>query len=169
MNSTVVVTVPSDAYGTLSSQGHNLVQNTNGASGFIDSDLLNTAANLGALQDNGGSTATYALLPGSPAIDAGASNGAPSSDQRGFPRPAGSGFDIGAYEFRSAYERIQFLNDRVQVSFITEPNQAYPIQATTDFLNWQTIGTVPASPTGQFLFEDTAKLTKRFYRLVVSP
>lgn len=64
---------------------------------------------LGPLQDNGGPTPTHALLPGSPAIDAGNPNlmqgdaGLPEFDQRGAPfaRVAGSRIDIGAFEFQS--------------------------------------------------------------------
>ena len=41
-----------------------------------------------------------ALLPGSPAIDAGDVSNAPATDQRGFPRDAQP--DIGAYEYSSA-------------------------------------------------------------------
>lgn len=52
---------------------------------------------LGPLQDNGGSTLTHALLPGSPAINAGNNTGVPSTDQRGLDRDAIP--DIGAYEF----------------------------------------------------------------------
>jgi hypothetical protein len=54
---------------------------------------------LGPLADNGGPTWTMALLPGSPAIDAGSAVGAPPTDQRGFPRPSGVACDIGAYEW----------------------------------------------------------------------
>lgn len=61
-------------------------------------DLVNTDPRLGVLQDNGGPTLTHALIIGSPAIDAGTSNGAPATDQRGLPRPAGIAWDIGAYE-----------------------------------------------------------------------
>jgi hypothetical protein len=50
------------------------------------------------LADNGGATQTIALLPGSPAIDAGEDELCSSADQRGFPRPAGLACDIGAYE-----------------------------------------------------------------------
>lgn len=53
---------------------------------------------LGPLEDNGGPTATRALLIGSPAIDAGDTAPCPATDQRGVARPQGSGCDIGAYE-----------------------------------------------------------------------
>ena len=55
---------------------------------------------LSPLQDNGGSTLTYALLPGSPAINAGNSTDAPTTDQRGLVRDSRP--DIGAYEFEVA-------------------------------------------------------------------
>ena len=55
--------------------------------------------NLGTLKDNGGYTKTHALLLGSSAVDKGTSSGAPSDDQRGYPRPQGSAYDIGSYEF----------------------------------------------------------------------
>jgi hypothetical protein len=53
---------------------------------------------LGPLGDNGGSTPTHALLDGSPAIDAGTSEGCPATDQRGVARPQGSACDIGSFE-----------------------------------------------------------------------
>ena len=60
--------------------------------------LTGTAADakLGTLADNGGPTQTVALLPGSPAIDAG--NTTLATDQRGVTRPQGSAADIGAFE-----------------------------------------------------------------------
>jgi hypothetical protein len=55
---------------------------------------------LGPLLNNGGPTLTYALLAGSPAIDAGDNTGAPEFDQRGpgFPRIVKGIIDIGALE-----------------------------------------------------------------------
>jgi len=62
---------------------------------------------LGPLKDNGGPTKTHALLPGSPAINAGnnaqcATDPVNNKDQRGELRPAGGRCDIGAYEFGAA-------------------------------------------------------------------
>lgn len=65
-------------------------------------NLIGGAALLGPLTDNGGPTLTHALLPGSPAINAGDPSfvGAPLFDQRGAPfaRVAGGRIDIGAFE-----------------------------------------------------------------------
>ncbi|MBI4556253.1 MAG: right-handed parallel beta-helix repeat-containing protein, partial [Candidatus Hydrogenedentes bacterium] len=45
------------------------------------------------------SNGDFRLLPGSSAIDAGTSEGAPETDIRGVTRPQGAGVDIGAYEY----------------------------------------------------------------------
>ena len=60
-------------------------------------DHPDTDARLGALAENGGFSKTRALLPGSPAIDAGVNCPPPTTDQRGVERPSG-GCDSGAYE-----------------------------------------------------------------------
>lgn len=78
-------------------------------------NLLGTAATpidplLGPLADNGGPSFTHALLPGSPAIDAGDAGAVagvgntPLFDQRGseFSRVAGGRIDIGAFEVQNA-------------------------------------------------------------------
>lgn len=84
--------------GTITSQGHNL--DSENSCQFTDtSDLINTDPKFGPLQNNGGNTLTYALLPGSPAIDHGGNTGCPATDQRGVARPKGAACDIGAYEF----------------------------------------------------------------------
>ena len=70
---------------------------TDGSNGYFGaSSLYDVAAGLDSngLQDNGGPTPTVALLPGSPALDAGTGSGAPATDQRGVSRPQGSGVDI---------------------------------------------------------------------------
>lgn len=81
----------------IESAGHNLDSD---GSCFLTAtgDLPRRDPLLGPLTDNGGPTETEALLPGSPAIDAGATDGCPQYDQRGVARPPG-GCDIGAFEF----------------------------------------------------------------------
>lgn len=53
---------------------------------------------LAPLADNGGDTATQAIAPGSPALDAEAQCGV-GHDQRGRSRPGGAACDLGAYEY----------------------------------------------------------------------
>ena len=79
----------------LTSEGHNLIQNTAGCTinGDTTGNITGQDPALGPLLDNGGPTPTHALLKGSPAIDAGGLDCAPT-DQRGLPRNC----DIGAYE-----------------------------------------------------------------------
>jgi hypothetical protein len=48
--------------------------------------------------NNGGPTQTLALLPASPAIDAGSDMACPPIDQRGISRSQGPHCDIGAFE-----------------------------------------------------------------------
>ena len=60
---------------------------------------MNTDPLLGPLSNNSGTTMTLALLPGSPAINAGTNAGIPATDQRGIFRDYGTAADIGAYEF----------------------------------------------------------------------
>ena len=72
---------------------------------LLGGNLISGDALLGPLQDNGGPTPTMALLPTSPAIDAGVNSFAVdindnplTTDQRGFPRISGAVVDLGAYE-----------------------------------------------------------------------
>jgi CSLREA domain-containing protein len=82
--------------GTLVSLGHNLASDGScGLGAPVDPVLADLA-------DNGGSTETRALLPGSPAIDAGDASACPAADQRGVVRPQGAGCDIGAFELQQA-------------------------------------------------------------------
>ena len=97
-------------YGAATSNGFNLSNDDGGGVLTAMGDQVNTDPMLGPLQDNGGPTFTHALLPGSPAIDAGKNFAAGSTDQRGpgFVRTfdsasianatGGDGTDIGAFE-----------------------------------------------------------------------
>lgn len=81
---------------SLTSGGNNLIQD--GSCSPVASDLINGAALIGPLADNGGPTFTHALSSGSPAIDAANDALCPATDQRGTNRPQGTHCDIGAYE-----------------------------------------------------------------------
>ena len=83
--------------GAITSATYDLVQNPTGntlANG-INNNIVGLDPELGPLTNNGGPTETMALLPGSPAINAGSTANAPGTDQRGLPRPAAGGTDIG--------------------------------------------------------------------------
>jgi predicted outer membrane repeat protein len=86
--------------GPITSQGSNL-EFAGHTCGFKPElgDLVNVEPLLAPLNANGGFAPTYALLPGSPAIDAARSGCPPPGiDARGVPRPQGRACDIGAYE-----------------------------------------------------------------------
>ena len=84
------------------SHGYNISSDDGG--GFLNGtgDQINTDPVLGPLQNNGGPTFTHALLPGSPAIDAGDPSFTPPPyyDQRGFRfrRIFNGRIDVGALE-----------------------------------------------------------------------
>lgn len=71
-----------------------------GGSAKVPIDTIGFCPHLGPLRNNGGPTATHALLSHSPAIDAGNNVTSEEYDQRGSPsaRVSGSAADIGAYE-----------------------------------------------------------------------
>jgi hypothetical protein len=94
--SIVANSIGGDIQNPLNGGSHNLIDD--GSGGL--SDTITGDPMLGPLQDNGGPTQSMALLPGSPAIDAGDNSapGLPSTDQRGFARIIGNAVDIGAYE-----------------------------------------------------------------------
>lgn len=114
--------------GGLASQGNNIIGIVGTSTGWIASDLQNTNPLLSPLGNHGGSGMTFALLSGSPAINAGqncvvdlscAANNPPAAvttDQRGATRPTDKIVDIGAFESSSTY--IAILPD-------ARMNQAY--------------------------------------------
>src|SRR5690606_19025787 len=99
-----------DCSGTFDSQGYNLIATT---AGCTLTDVQNPGTNilgqdpqLDVLANYGGVTETRALLPDSPAIDAGNCTDIDgltvTVDQRGMTRPGGVTCDIGAYEISTA-------------------------------------------------------------------
>ncbi len=138
-----------DVIGTLSG-AHNLIEDgSGGLSDTIIGDPL-----LGLLTNNGGPTFTHALLPGSPAIDAGdpTFSPPPDFDQRGAPfvrvfddpSAPGGGIDIGAYELQTTpsvdpdFNNDGFINgvdiDLLQANIVTGPADPETFDLTGDGL-----------------------------------
>ena len=102
-NTLMTSNIEDNCIGTINNIGSNLDDGTTCGWGSSNGSRSNTNPLLDQLADNGGPTQTRKLLPGSPAIDAGANSfcsAAPVNgvDQRGVSRPLGARCDIGAYE-----------------------------------------------------------------------
>lgn len=104
--------------GPLTSQGHNLVQDTQACDivGDATGNITGQDPKLGFLTDNGGYGFTHALAPDSPAVDAGSpatpgSGGAACAvtDERAFLRPIGPRCDIGAFERTGVFSIAEIL------------------------------------------------------------
>ncbi len=92
--------VDSDCSGTITSDGHNLIEDTAACTigGVATGDIYATAPGLGPLQNNSGETPTHKVLSGSAARNAGDNAACLPVDQRGRVRPGGGVCDIGAFE-----------------------------------------------------------------------
>ncbi len=96
-----------DFRGNATSLGGNLIGDETGSTGWLPSDMAGSFAApidplLGALGvHEPGSTPTFALLEGSPAIDAVGCAAGVTKDQRGVKRPQGIACDIGAFELEN--------------------------------------------------------------------
>jgi hypothetical protein len=131
-----------------------------------------TDPKLGPLANNGGPTLTVALLPGSPAIDAGNTLLAPVTDQRGFPRPAGLAADIGAFEYGSVMPTIAVSRSGatgLNILASGNANQRCRLLSSTDLATWVPIATNYIGSGGTVLFSDACAPggACRFYRLVM--
>ncbi len=119
----------SDLYGAFNSQDYNLIGSLNGATltGATSHNITGQNPGLNALANNGGSTPTFALLPGSLVTDfiPSGTNGCGSTlveDGRRLPRPVdypnnGMGCDLGAYELQEHEVFSATLNDGLNQTF----------------------------------------------------
>jgi len=179
--------VAPDIFGAVHTQGHNLISRVDANTSFDVLGCCDVIGTLGSpvapllapLADNGGPAPTEALLSGSPALDAGddSLSGSAATDQRGYPRQAGSHVDIGALEYQlpSLPLRIasfsQLQNRSVQLTFTNYPGATFTVLAATNvslpLAVWATVGqATPLSP-GQFHFTNpqATNSPRRFYQI----
>jgi hypothetical protein len=154
--------------GTITDAGHNLSSDLSCAFTNVGS-LNNTDAKLGPLADNGGPTLTMALLPGSPAIDAGNTSLAPATDQRGVRRPFSLAADIGAFEFWPTLWASPSGSSGIDILASGIGGQTCRLLASSNFLNWMPLATNQIGSDGTTLFYDNYAPGSacRFYRLVM--
>jgi hypothetical protein len=127
---------------------------------------------LGPLADNGGPTLTMALLPGSPAIDAGNTSLAPATDQRGFPRPAGLAADIGAFEYGSVMQVIALSRSGatgLNILAVGKAGRSCRLLSSPDLSSWVPVATNQFGSDGTILFNVNSPpgSASLFYRLVM--
>jgi hypothetical protein len=162
---------------SITSGSGDLIRTQFGFSGTITStaDPL-----LGPLGNNGGPTPTLALLPGSPALDAGSNAPIPAgvtTDQRGFARTSGGTVDIGAFEVQKPSLSPTSLSNATYGSMYSQTltatetggaGGAYTFAVTAGTiptgLSLATGGTLRGTPSalGSFTFTVTAKDSSGF-------
>ena len=159
---------------------NNLIGDSNSAGGLsngINGNIVGTGATnvYRPLADNGGSTATHSLLPGSLAINAGNpafaldSEGLPlTTDQRGFPRFTFGTNDIGAFEVSENPISIVSVdaNPGVSVTIIwtSEAGVSYDVLRSTDLSTWTTVANGVTAMSGLTSWTDNdPPLDRAFY------
>jgi len=159
---------------------NNLIGDSNSAGGLsngINGNIVGTGATnvYRPLADNGGSTATHSLLPGSLVINAGNpafaldSEGLPlTTDQRGFPRFTFGTNDIGAFEVSENPISIVSVdaNPGVSVTIIwtSEAGVSYDVLRSTDLSTWTTVANGVTAMSGLTSWTDNdPPLDRAFY------
>jgi hypothetical protein len=163
-----------DFSGLLNSLGYNLILNTNGIGliGDFTGNIYGEDPLIGPLRNNGGHTFTQALLTGSPAINAGPTNGLPHFDQRGIPRPEGSAEDIGAFELvnrNSHYLSLVSAGNGMQIGLSGLSGWNYIIQRASSLNGpWTTLTNMSVGVGGKSTCMDSCSPAgSAFYRLVL--
>jgi hypothetical protein len=159
-----------DLYGAFASTGFNLIGSSQGATGLSINDFQDVPANIGTLQDNGGSTLTCVPLQGSLAIGYGTSAGAPSTDQRGVPRPRIGAVDMGAVQtVTGAPINVgpYTLNaSGFSFTMIFDATNSYRVRGSTNLTTWVEVTNFPNGGVRHFLDPSATNFNRRFYRAV---
>ena len=97
---------------------------------------------------------------------------APQTDQRGFPRPAGSAADIGAFEYGSVMPTLAVSRSGpagLNILASGNASQSCRLLWSPDLMSWVPLATNQIGGDGTVLFYDTCPpgTACRFYRLVM--
>ncbi len=165
LNTLLDSNTPANGHGMLADLGHNL--SSDGTCFFTNIGSINsTDASLEPLGSNGGPTLTMALLPGSPAIDAGDSSSTPPTDQRGVPRPYGRSADIGAFEYWLNAKAMACPTGGLDIMAFGIAGQKCCLQVSTNLTSWTMTATNEIGADGTAIFhEDEFGDLPHFYRL----
>jgi hypothetical protein len=158
-----------DFDGAAASGNNNLIGDGTGMTGLtngVNGNLIGTSATpinplVSPLGFFGGPTPTMGLLPGSPAIDAGGGNAAPT-DQRGITRPQLNAPDIGAFESRGFIMTIASGNN--QAALVGQPYGAPLVVTVTSAFGEPVVGglvtfTAPSNLNGPTVIFPNGKTT----------
>ncbi len=161
---------PASHHNLTSADNRSYFTTAGGMTNGVNGNIVGVNALLGPLADNGGPTKTCALLPGSPAINAGSGFNF-IGDQRQISRPQGIAWDIGAYEFQgtppgfTSANSAMFVTDGRQSSFaVTASGSPPPVITASGTLppgvtlssSGVLSGRPPAGLTGVYSLELTA-------------
>ncbi len=161
-----------EVWGALVDLGYNIC--SDGTANFsATGSLNNTDPVLGPLANNGGPTATMALLLGSPALNV-IPSGYPPVDQRGVTRPQGLAADIGAFETASGVILPPLLmpshdGANIVISLSVQGGVSYRLLHSTDMHTWSPVDTNYAYFTGWMQFTQPAGPGPVGYYRVVTP
>jgi hypothetical protein len=154
--------------GTITDGGHNI--SSDGSAKFAaPSSRNNLDPLLAPLADNGGLTPTMALLPSSPAIDAGDDSACPPTDQRGVTRPQGLACDIGAFELAPKLTLARGVEGVITIDCAFQAGRTNRVSSSTNLIDWLPLGTGIADANGIFEFTDSdaKEMARRFYRIEI--
>jgi hypothetical protein len=152
--------------GTITDGGHNICSDSS-ANFTLPSSRNSLDPLLAPLADNGGPTPTLALLPSSPAIDAGDASVCTATDQRGIARPQGFGCDIGAFELVPTLTLTEGPDAFMTLNCTFQAGRTNTVQASTNLVDWSILGIKVSDTNGAFDFldPDSIRLPHRFYQV----
>ena len=155
-----------NCFGVITDLGHNLSSDATPAwaSGTSANNIDPLLLPLG---NYGGPTFTMALHAGSPALNNADCALAPPTDQRGFPRPAGPGCDLGATEGASAPTLQLFRNTPPPhlLRWTAKAGRTYQVEAATSLNAWTAYATNVAATNGPLERSVPVSAPERFFRL----